>query len=176
MNGLKHYSKLTGLIALLLLTSCASHDKPTCKPLSDLDYNKDPAALFAGLDTCLTDEEFTSAAEMYFAGMNNGHYDSKRVGDSSVFNSVGKMKDSMLAIHPKERLDALAEEVHKMTINNGDICSKLKAIGKPTYKPKYISDLKKYGYSDVEHLNELIKGFDSDGVWDKTLNSVTGCK
>ncbi len=167
---------LISVTALLFVTACASQNDIPCKPLSDLDYNKDPAALFAGLDTCLSDEEYTSAAEMYLAGMNNAHYDSLRVGDSSVFDSVTKMKNSKLSEHSKERLDALAEAVHKMTINNAKICNKLKSIGKPNYKPNYLSDLKANGYSDVQHINEIIKNFDEEGAWSQSLNEITGCK
>ncbi|GAC16227.1 hypothetical protein [Aliiglaciecola lipolytica] len=179
-------------ILVLLLTGCQStsqesvvnyetqgnlqsHHSLACLSMTQIRSSYTPADLFSGLTSCVEQQQFDSAADMYLAAMSNGYFDTRRVVDRSAHQAVMVLRMNTFAPYDQDVLNLLLSEITQKTTDNSQVCGQLKNIGMPTYHPTYMIQHGMGAFTEQKHSNGLINNFDADLAWQEALKVVSNC-
>lgn len=146
-----------------------------CVPVSELSNKQNPVDIFTGLNACLVKEDFSSAAELYLAGMSYGFFDTKRVSDKTAHQAVSVLRMDIFGAQPQDVLDKLQTALTGLISNNTAICQSLTALGAPAYKPTYMIQHGMGAFTGKSTKDGLVESFDAEAAWKDALSTIPEC-
>jgi len=179
------------ILASVTIASCASNSgvtniqskenleapKPAeCVSIDQLQSNQNPADIFVGMKKCLNSENYSAAAEMYYAAMIYGIYDTKRVSDKTSHQGIIVLRMNTLSSLTEQQLSLLQTEVNAILESNAQVCEALAARGLPTYHPTYMIQHGMGAFTGDQVSNGIIKNFDSQSAWLEAIDKTVKCK
>lgn len=151
----------------------AHSEKIKCKKVTELSNENNPVDIFIGLSQCIEEGKYQNAAELYFAGMSFGYFDTKRVSDRTAHQAITVLRMNLFGSLPQEKIEQFQEAVK--AIGTDDICNSLSALGKPEYFPTYMIQHGMGAFTGQTTQDGLVENFDSVGEWTKTMSTVAKC-
>ncbi|WP_198387126.1 hypothetical protein [Shewanella marisflavi] len=184
--------KIISIMAVISLSACNSipqsnisnynakgnleSPKPSgCVAVNQLSNQQNPVDIFTGLNTCITDGNYSQAAELYFAGMSYGYFDTKRVSDKTAHQAISVLRMNVFGAQPKEVMDKLQVALEKISSDNSAICKSLADLGAPSYKPTYMIQHGMGAFTGQSTKDGLVENFDSGVAWQDTLTTIAKC-
>lgn len=180
-------------IAALLLSACNSTQKSNvanyevagnlespkpagCVSVGELSNKQNPVDIFTGLNVCLSNQDFSKAAEMYLAAMSYGFFDTKRVSDITAHQAISVLRMNLFSTQPKDVLDKLQDALVKLTDDNTAICESLTKLGAPAYRPTYMIQHGMGAFTgQSNNKSGLVENFDSEAAWKDALPTIAKC-
>ncbi|WP_448546448.1 hypothetical protein [Thalassotalea fusca] len=179
-------------VSALLLSACNSTSKSNisnyeatgnlkspkpagCVSVDELTNKHNPVDIFTGLNSCLTKSDYSSAAELYFAGMSYGFFDTKRVSDKTAHQAISVLRMNLFGVQPKEVLDKLQAALSTITTNSTAICRSLTTLGAPAYQPTYMIEHGMGAFIGQSTKDGLVENFDSGTAWKDALSTIAKC-
>ncbi|WP_292758203.1 hypothetical protein [Methylophaga sp. UBA2689] len=126
-------NKVLVILLSIFIASCASNSgitnyqskdnleapKPAaCASIDRLQSNQNPADIFVGMKECLNSENYSAAAEMYYAAMSYGIYDTKRVSDKTSHQGLIVLRMNTLGGLSEQQISLLQSEINTILENN----------------------------------------------------------
>jgi len=149
-----------------------------CVPISDLKNTYTPPDLFKGMVECLDQDNYSSAIFFFALAGTYAYYDTLRVADSTAYDALSVLIQQSLVSLNSTQKDAFQQEFQK-TFGNPDnlpaLCDELMRIGAPQYYPRYMIQHGMNAFAGGNSSDELVKGFDSDTAWIKSLDEYIHC-
>lgn len=184
--------KIISVLAIISLSACNStpqsnvqnynakgnleSPKPSgCVSVNQLSNNQNPVDIFTGLNTCIADGNYSKAAELYFAGMSYGYFDTKRVSDKTAHQAISVLRMNVFGAQPKEIMDKLQVELENISSDNSTICKSLTGLGAPSYKPTYMIQHGMGAFTGQKTKDGLVENFDSGAAWKDSLTTIAKC-
>jgi hypothetical protein len=184
--------KIIGVLVVLSLTACNSTPKSNvsnynakgnlespkpsgCVAVNQLSNQQNPVDIFTGLNTCITVENYSQAAELYFAGMSYGYFDTKRVSDKTAHQAISVLRMNVFGAQPKDVMDKLQVELERISSDNSGICKSLTDLGAPSYKPTYMIQHGMGEFTGQSTKDGLVENFDSATAWKDSLTTIAKC-
>ena len=183
--------KLSGLVILILFAVCTSSIggntdhvaagnlesavPAECLLIEQLSSDQDPVDIFTGINICLNKNDYTGAANLYFAGMSYGYYDTKRVSDKTAHQAISVLRRYVLSSQSEETINSLQIEIDKIKKNNTQLCSNLTKLGKPTYEPTYMIQHGMSAFTGQSTKDGLVENFDSQQAWKDSISKIAKC-
>lgn len=181
-----------GTVTALMLSACNStpqdnatnyeatgnleSPKPArCVPISELSNKQNPVDIFTGLNACLTKKDYLNAAELYFAGMSYGFFDTKRVSDKTAHLAITVLRMNLFGAQPQDVLDKMQAALTNITSDNTAICERLTKLGTPAYKPTYMIQHSMGAFIGQSTKDGLVENFDSEVAWKDALSTIAKC-
>lgn len=146
-----------------------------CVAVNQLSNQQNPVDIFIGLSTCMSVGNFSQAAELYFAGMSYGYFDTKRVSDKTAHQAISALRMSVFGAQPKEVMDMLQVELDKISSDNSSICKSLTDLGAPSYKPTYMIQHGMGAFTGQSTKDGLVENFNSAAAWKGSLATIAKC-
>ena len=173
---------IVGFLAVLSLSACKStpqnnvsnynakgnleSPKPSgCVEVNQLSNQQNPVDIFTGLNTCINDKNYSQAAELYFAGMSYGYFDTKRVSDKTAHQALSVLRMNVFGAQPKEVMDKIQVALDKISSDNSAICKSLTALGAPSYKPTYMIQHGMGAFTGQSPKDGLVENFNAASAW-----------
>lgn len=183
---------ILGTISALLLSACNATPKNNvlnyeangnlespqpagCVSIAELSNRQNPVDIFTGLNVCLTKQDFSNAAELYFAGMSYGFFDTKRVSDRTAHQAISVLRMNLLSAQPQDVLDKLQAALTHITSDNTAICQSLTKLGSPAYMPTYMIQHGIGAFTGQSTKDGLVEDFDSEAAWKDALLTIAKC-
>lgn len=183
---------LLATISTLLLSACNSIPKSNvsnyeatgnlespkpagCVSVGELSNKQNPVDIFTGLNACLAKSDYSSAAELYFAGMSYGFFDTKRVSDKTAHQAISVLRMNLFGAQPQEVLDKLQAALTDITTDNTAICKSLMTLGAPVYMPTYMIQHGMGAFTGQSTKDGLVENFDSGAAWKEALSTIAKC-
>ena len=183
---------ILGSLSALLLTACNSTPQSTvtnyeadenlassqqieCVPVTELSNTNNPVDIFGGLNSCLSQQDYSNAAQLYFAGMSYGFFDTKRVSDKTAHQAISVLRMNVFGAQSQDTLASFQAALENVTSDNSDTCQRLAELGPPAYKPTYMIQHGMAAFTGQTTKDGLVENFDSNTVWQDTLNTVLKC-
>ncbi|MEF1331004.1 hypothetical protein [Vibrio sp. M260121] len=183
---------IIGVLAVLSLSACNStpqHNvssynaqgnleslKPSgCVEISQLSNQQNPVDIFTGLNRCMSEKNYSQAAELYFAGMSYGYFDTKRVSDKTAHQAISVLRMNVFGDQSKRVMDKLQVELDKISSDNSSICKSLTELGAPSYKPTYMIQHGMGAFTGQSTKDGLVESFDSAATWKDSLTTIAKC-
>ncbi|SDZ78050.1 hypothetical protein [Microbulbifer marinus] len=150
--------------------------KPSgCVEISRLSNEQNPVDIFTGLNTCLSQNNYQNAAELYFAGMAFGYFDTKRVSDKTAHQAISVLRMNTFSFQPQESMEKFQSEITNISSNNAELCKKLSSLGAPAYKPTYMIQHGMGAFTGQSTRDGLVESFDADAAWEDSLAKIAKC-
>lgn len=150
--------------------------KPTgCVSVAELSNTQNPVDIFTGLNACLTDNNYSNAAELYFAGMSYGFFDTKRVSDKTAHQAISVLRMNLFGAQSQDDMDKLQTALTKLSADNTAICQSLTDLGAPAYKPTYMIQHGMGAFTGQSTKDGLVEDFDSVAAWKDALSTIAKC-
>ena len=179
-------------VSALLLSACNSTSKSNltnyeaagnlespkpagCVSVSELSNKQNPVEIFTGLNACLTKENYSNAAELYFAGMSYGFFDTKRVSDKTAHQAISVLRMNLFGAQSQDVLDKLYAALTNISSDNAEICQSLTDLGAPAYKPTYMIQHGMGAFTGQSTKDGLVENFDSEAAWKDALSTIANC-
>jgi hypothetical protein len=146
-----------------------------CVAIASLLSSQNPIDIFTGLNSCLTQKNYTQAAELYFAGMSFGFFDTKRVSDKSAHQAISVARKNIFGSQSQDVLDKLKIALDEISSDNAAICQSLTHLGAPSYQP---TDMIQHGmgaFTGQSTKDVLVENFDSNSAWKDAISTVVKC-
>jgi len=142
-----------------------------CIDLDLVQNTYTPADLFSASVDCANNNNAEKAARLFLFARIYGSYDMNRVEDNTAHQSIMVLVQQSFSAMGSNA-DAVELEINDNLIGKPDnfknFCSSVKNVGKPNYYPTYMIS---HGMSAMTGTSDgLIKGFDGDKTWLKTLS------
>lgn len=153
----------------------ASPKPAGCVSISEVSTKQNPVDIFIGLNACLNNQDFSSAAQLYFAGMSYGYFDTKRVSDKTAHQAIRVLTMNVFNAQPKAVIEKLQAEVKNTISDNTALCEKLTQLGAPTYKPTYMIQHGINAFTGQSTKDGLVDNFDPEAVWQDALSTIGKC-
>ena len=184
--------KIISVLAIFSLSACNStpqsnisnynakdnleSPKPSgCVAANQLSNQQNPVDIFTGLNSCITDGNYSQAAELYFAGMSYGYFDTKRVSDKTAHQAISVLRMNVFGAQPKEVMDKLQVALEKASSDNSAICKSLTELGAPSYKPTYMIQHGMGAFTGKSTKDGLVENFDTGAAWKDSLTTIAKC-
>ncbi|HAU06500.1 MAG TPA: hypothetical protein DCS49_01755 [Gammaproteobacteria bacterium] len=145
-----------------------------CISVAELSNTQNPVDIFTRLNACLTDNNYSNAAELYFAGMSYGLFDTKRVSDKTAHQAISVLRMNLFGAHSQDNIDKLQTALTQLSSDNTAICQSLTKLGAPSYKPTYMIQHGMGAFTGQSTKDGLVENFDSVVAWQEAL-SVAKC-
>lgn len=179
-------------VSALLLSACNSTPKSNvtnyeaagnlespkpagCVSVGELSNKQNPVDIFTGLNACLINNNYSNAAELYFAGMSYGFFDTKRVSDKTAHQAISVLRMNLFGAQPQEVLDKLQVGLTNINSDNTAICKSLTKLGSPAYKPTYMIQHGMGAFTGQSTKDGLVENFDSGAAWKDALSTIAKC-
>ena len=146
-----------------------------CVSVGKLSNKQNPVDIFTGLNACLTQKEYSNAAELYFAGMSYGFFDTKRVSDKTAHQAISVLRMNLFGSQPQDVMDKLQVALTSITSDNTAICESLSNLGAPAYKPTYMIQHGMGAFTGQSTKDGLVENFDSGAAWKDALSTIAKC-
>lgn len=184
-------NKILIILASIVVASCASNPNITnyqskgnlespkpasCTAINQLLSTQNPADIFVGMKQCLNDENYSTAAEMYYAAMTYGIYDTKRVSDKTAHQGLIVLRMNTLNGLSEQQIFLLQSEVNAIRQNNAKVCDALTARGLPSYHPTYMIQHGMGAFTGSNSNQGIVEGFDSKSAWAEAIEKTVKCK
>ena len=184
-------NRIYALLATLLVASCAANNGVTnlqsqgnleapqpseCVSIGQLNSDQNPADIFVGMKKCLDNENYQTAAEMYFAAMSYGIYDTKRVSDTTAHQGILVLRMNALSGLSESQLPLIQSEIDSILASNEKVCEALKIRGLPTYYPKYMIQHGIGAFTGKQSNKGLVANFNSQSAWAEAIEKSVKCK
>ena len=178
-------------LVTLLVASCAGNNGVTnlqsqgnleaprpseCVSIGQLNSNQNPADIFVGMKKCLDNENYQIAAEMYFAAMTYGIYDTKRVRDTSAHQGLIVLRMNALSELSELQLPLVQLEIDSVLASNAQVCKALSVRGLPTYYPRYMIQHGIGAFTGKQKNRGLVENFNSQSAWAEAIEKSVKCK
>jgi hypothetical protein len=144
-----------------------------CVAISDLSSSQNPPDLFAGFKKCIPAKEYRRAAALFYTAMIYGTYDAQRVADISAGQAIEVLRREAVRIVPPSEAPEL-EAMRQSLKGDRDFCSSLKALGKPSYYPRYMTAHGAGVPPKKPAIDGILTEFEPDKTWQGLL-SVAKC-
>jgi hypothetical protein len=184
--------KIIGVWAVVLLSACNStpqsnvsnynakgnleSPKPSgCVAVNQLSNQQNPVDIFTGLNTCMSDGNYSQAAELYFAGMSYGYFDTKRVSDKTAHQAISVLRMNVFGAQQKEVMEKLQVALDRISSDNSAICKSLTDLGAPSYKPTYMIQHGMGAFTGQSTKDGLVENFNSTTAWTDSLVTIVKC-
>lgn len=185
-------SKVISVLAVLVLAACNSTPKSNitdysakgnlespkpsgCVSINQLSNQQNPVDIFTGLSACMVNEKYSQAAELYFAGMSYGFFDTKRVSDKTAHQAISVLRMNVFGSQPEEAMDKLQIALDKIFSDNTAICQSLNDLGSPSYKPTYMIQHGMGAFTGQSTKDGLVENFNSGSAWENSLATIAKC-
>lgn len=150
--------------------------KPSgCVGISRLSNEQNPVDIFAGLNICLSKNNYENAAELYFAGMAYGYFDTKRVADKTAHQAISVLSMNTVSSQSQESIEKLQSEITNISSSNAELCRKLYSLGAPEYKPTYMVKHGMGAFTGQSTKDGLVESFDAEVTWEESLAKIAKC-
>lgn len=184
-------NKIALLFVVICIVSCTSKSgvkgfqskgnletpKPAaCVSISQLDSGQNPADIFTGMSECLSSDKYSLAAEMYFAAMTYGIYDTKRVSDKTSHQGLLVLRMNVLGVLSEQKLALLQSEIDAILEDNEGVCRALVSRGVPTYHPRYMIQHGIGAFTGGQTNKGLVERFDSEQAWSEAIKKTVKCE
>lgn len=146
-----------------------------CVSIDKLSNRMNPVDIFIGLRKCMTTESYANAAELYYAGMAYGYYDTLRVSDKTAHQAISVLRLDVFGSLSQEALNDFQTALTTISEDNRKICTSLESIGKPKYKPIYMIQHGMGVFTGTNNNDGLVKGFNTKVSWRDTLATIANC-
>jgi hypothetical protein len=146
-----------------------------CVSVGGLSNKQNPVDIFTGLNACLIKNNYSNAAELYFAGMSYGFFDTKRVSDITAHQAISVLRMNLFGAQPQEVLDKLQAALTNINSDNTAICKSLTKLGAPAYKPTYMIQHGMGAFTGQSTKDGLVENFDSGAGWKDALSTIAKC-
>lgn len=144
-----------------------------CVAIGDLSSSQNPADMFAGFKKCIPAKEYRKAAGLFFTAMMYGTYDAQRVADSSAGQAIEVLRREAVRTVPPSAAPEL-EAMRQSLKGDQDFCASLKALGKPSYYPRYMTAHGVGVPPRKPATDGILTEFDPDKTWQGLL-AVAKC-
>ncbi|WP_242521877.1 hypothetical protein [Motiliproteus sp. SC1-56] len=144
-----------------------------CKPISQLSNKNNPVDIFTGIANCIENNNFQNAAELYYAGMSYGYYDTKRVSDTTAHQAISVLRMNIGGGMTEEQLQNLQHALDSLTPEK--ICPTLTRLGKPEYRPTYMIQHGLGAFTGQSTKDGLVGNFDPASAWLDSLSTIAKC-
>ncbi|AOE49653.1 hypothetical protein [Kangiella sediminilitoris] len=150
--------------------------KPSgCVEISKLSNEQNPVDIFTGLNICLSQNNYENAAELYFAGMAYGYFDTKRVSDKTAHQAISVLRMNTFSSQSQESMEKLQSEITNILSSNAELCKKLSSLGAPEYKPTYMLQHGMGAFTGQSTNDDLVESFDAEVTWEESLAKIAKC-
>ena len=144
-----------------------------CKSISQLSNKNNPVDIFIGIAHCIENSNFQNAAELYYAGMSYGYYDTKRVSDTTAHQAISVLRMNIGGGMTEEQIQNFQQALDSITPDK--ICPALEHLGKPEYQPTYMIQHGMGAFTGQSTKDGLVENFDSASAWSKSLSTIAKC-
>ncbi|MGB0893457.1 MAG: hypothetical protein ACPGUD_03550 [Parashewanella sp.] len=171
---MKHF---IAIMVLGVLTGCTSTSKIAvhCIPVSMQNSAVDPVQLLASLNTCVDEQEFSKAAELYYLSMGKAKFDENRTLNNNLTQVVAKHHKMFLSELPAKDAKMLSQQIMNKLKNNNEICRQLKKQHKSTHQVNYSNSLQLENKAQQRVINKIIRSFDTEKRWQQSIDEILGC-
>jgi hypothetical protein len=183
---------ILGTVTALMLSACNSTPKSNatnyeatgnlessksaeCISMAELSNTQNPVDIFTGLNACLNENNYSNAAELYFAGMSYGFFDTKRVSDKTAHQAISVLRMNLFGSQSQGVLDKLQVALTSITSDNTAICESLSNLGAPAYKPTYMIQHGMRAFTGQSTKDGLVENFDLGAAWKDSLSTIAKC-
>ncbi|WP_394173647.1 hypothetical protein [Thalassotalea litorea] len=146
-----------------------------CVAVNDLSNMQNPVDIFTGVNICLVEENYPNAAELYFAGMSYGFFDTKRVSDKTAHQAISVLRMNLFSDKGTDVTNKLQDAVTDITSDNKAICESLSNLGAPAYVPTYMIQHGMGAFTGDNENKGLVEDFDSEMAWRDVLATIVKC-
>ncbi|MCO7188581.1 MULTISPECIES: hypothetical protein [unclassified Pseudoalteromonas] len=146
-----------------------------CVSVAELSNTQNPVDIFTGLNICLTEKNYSNAAELYFAGMSYGFFDTKRVSDKTAHQAISVLRMNLFGAQSQDNIDKFQMALTKLSSDNTEICQSLTDLGAPAYKPTYMIQHGIGAFTGQSTNDGLVENFDAVAAWKDTLSTIAKC-
>ncbi len=156
--------------------SLESKNPKSCVPLDEINNTVSPPDLFAGVATCLEEEDFAKAGNLFFLARLFGAYDAERVADKTAGQGIDVLQMRLFSIIEENKVTKFQEYINNPKRQESilsAVCNHAKSIGHPEYYPKYLILHGIKAFYGIKG-NGLEPSFDSSETWRTLLNK--GCQ
>lgn len=139
-----------------------------CVPIRLLSSDQNPADIFSGFRKCVAENETRKAAALFFTAMIYGTYDLNRVADKSARQAIIVLqRDSIRGLSPQAASEL--EAARQSLKGDPGFCLSLKALGKPTYYPRYMVAHGVGVMDKAPSENGIFRDFQPEKQWQELL-------
>lgn len=140
----------------------------SCIDESEIENTFTPVELFTASSTCVKNENYEQAVELYYTAMIYGHFDRLRVEDKRGQQVLTVLRLNSFGSLNESQSEAFQAELDRFK-RSGKHCQFLKRLGKPTYIPYYMTK-----QTNLQQ-NGLIQNIDSNKLWQSILIKYADC-
>ena len=155
-----------------------SHDVG-CNGFSELNSQLTPADLYGGVGKCLQKGDFDNAAQLFSLAGVYATYDKLRVTDATAHQAHTVLTRNAMAgasTEDQQKLfKAMSEKLAPGTTQLAETCSKVRAIGAPSYHPRYMIQHGMGAFTGAQGGDGLKADFNSASAWEKSLETYLHC-
>lgn len=149
-----------------------------CIKIEEVKNTYTPADLFKAFSTCLAQDKYKEAADLYVAGGTYGYFDKLRVADKTARQAI-----TVLIMNNTRPMDAEKKQKWKAVMDAitaadspelAHICTTIKQTGAPDYYPAYMIQHGIKAFTKNSG-NPIVEGFDANISWTNTLKNYLHC-
>lgn len=148
-----------------------------CLNLNQVSNSNNPADIYIGMSECIKNGKYENAAKLFAIAGAYATYDMKRVKDKSAHQAMIVLQMNTLGEINEDIKELLLQEIEKIQNDTellSQLCSEIRAIGMPTYYPKYMIQHGMGAFSDNQG-DGLVEDFNETEAWEKALGTYLHC-
>ncbi len=175
--------------AILVLTACGSTDNKVvnyeaqgnlshsqsmqCVEISEVSNKNNPVDIFIGLSQCIENNNYNTAAQLYFVGMSYGYFDTKRVSDKTAHQAVSVLRMNVFGSLPQDKLESFQAALE--LVSTDAVCPSIVKLGPPEYMPTYMIQHGMGAFTGQATKDGLVEDFNAVSAWSDSLLTVAKC-
>jgi hypothetical protein len=148
-----------------------------CVDVVEITSKSTPADIYPGVRKCIDAKEFDKAVNLFAIAGLYGRFDKLRVNDASAHQAIPALQMEHLGSINQSSTDAfqslLQSQLEPGSATLKDLCSKVKVMGPPSYRPEYMLQ---HGMSAFTGSGGgMAEDFDSAAGWEESLEDYLHC-
>ena len=146
-----------------------------CLERLEIKNSLTPVQLYQSSATCIAEEKYTQAADLYLVAVAYGYFDTARVMDKTARDVLEILKMDNFGSLDVAKRDKFAQVLRNQLDNMRPMCQFLEILGKPGYHPRYMIEAGKEPNAH-KSVNGLIPSYNASSLWQETRSQYLRCQ